>query len=351
LMSFGVIGPWLYTKGVVHSVSFGYLVHATLWPGAALLVSSGIVALVFQMRGMGHWLWSTLRRLQARSSDNADPLDPIECPAWWFYGGFLILSPIAILLMNQLFAIPLWAGFIAIPLALLMGVVAARVTGETDITPTKALGPATQLIYGALLLGQITANIMSSNVTGGVGLHAADLLSDLKTGWLLGANPRKQFIAQLFGVVGGAVAVVPAFRLLIPNANALGTDAFPAPAVLVWAAVSRAMTRGVSALSPLILSLVVVAFALGIFLSLTDRLAPQQLSKFVPSASGLGIAMVLPASMSATMCLGALIAYVLRRRYHNADARIIPAASGAIAGESLMGVLLAILTAVGVWGR
>ena len=351
LLGFGVMGPWLYARGVVHSVSFGNLVQATLWPGAALLVSSGIIALVFQMKGMGRWLWSNLRRIKARSLDSADPLDAIECPTWWFYGGFLLLSPIAILLMNRLFAIPLWAGLIAIPLALLMGVVAARVTGETDITPTKALGPATQLIYGALLPGQITANIMSANVTGGVGLHAADLLSDLKTGWLLGANPRKQFIAQLFGVVAGAIAVVPAFRLLVPSASALGTDAFPAPAVLVWAAVSRAMTRGVSALSPLILSLVVLAFALGIVLSLADRLAPAQVRKFVPSASGLGIAMVLPASMSATMCLGALIAYVLRLRYKNADARLIPAASGAIAGESLMGVLLAILMAVGLWPR
>ncbi len=77
---------------------------------------------------------------------------------------------------------------------------------------------------------------MSANVTGGVGLHAADLLSDMKTGYLLGASPRKQFFAQLLGVVVGAAAVVPAFRVLIPDAKVLGTELFPAPAVLVWAA-------------------------------------------------------------------------------------------------------------------
>lgn len=351
LLGFGILGPWLYAANVVHSVSFGGLVQATLWPGAALLVSSGIVSLVFQLKGIGRWLLGTLRHFGANSVGTSDPLDDIECPTRWFFGGFLILSPVAILLMNRLFGIPLWAGLIAIPLALLMGVVAARVTGETDITPTKALGPATQLIFGGLLPGQIAANIMSANVTGGVGLHAADLLSDLKTGWLLGANPRKQFIAQLFGVVAGAVAVVPAFRLLVPDAKALGTDAFPAPAVLVWAAVSRAMTRGVSSLAPQILSLVAIAFVLGILLSLGDRLASAKVRQFVPSASGLGIAMVLPASMSATMCLGALIAFLVRRRYTNADARLIPAASGAIAGESLMGVSLALLTAFGMWPK
>src|SRR5664279_3090548 len=80
LLGFGVIGPWLYAKGAVHSVSFGTLVQATLWPGAALLVSSGIIALVFQMKGMGRWLGSNLQRIKARSLDSADPLDAIECP-------------------------------------------------------------------------------------------------------------------------------------------------------------------------------------------------------------------------------------------------------------------------------
>src|SRR5262249_55610795 len=133
-----------------------------------------------------------------------DPLASVECPAWWFPLGFLVLSPIVIALMAILFGIPWWAGLIAIPLSLMMGVVAARVTGETDVTPTKALGPVTQFIYGALLPSNVTANVMSANVTGGVGLHAADLLQDLKRGYLLGASPRKQFYAQLFGVVAGA---------------------------------------------------------------------------------------------------------------------------------------------------
>ena len=75
-------------------------------------------------------------------------------------------------------------------LAVVMGFVAARVTGETDVTPTKALGPVTQLLYGVITPGNLSGNIMSANVTGGIGLHAADLLTTLKTGWLLGASPR-----------------------------------------------------------------------------------------------------------------------------------------------------------------
>jgi len=351
IIGFAGLAPWLVARGAVTTVAFGSIVQATLWPGAAMLVSSGLVALVFQLRTMGRWFRPSKSGFSRRNDSKNDPMTAIECPPSWFYVGLLLLSPIALFLMHRLFAIPLWAAALAIPLALLMGVVAARVTGETDITPTKALGPATQLIYGALLPGHVTANIMSANVTGGVGLHAADLLSDLKTGWLLGANPRKQFFAQMFGIVAGAAAVVPAFRLLIPDAKVLGTDAFPAPAVLVWAAVSRALTKGVSALPPQVSTLVAIAFALGIVLSVVERFASATLKKFIPSASGLGISMVLPASMSATMALGALAGYVVRRRRKNAETGLVPAASGAIAGESLMGVLLAILSALGITGK
>ena len=109
---------------------------------------------------------------------------------------------------------------------------AARVTGETDVTPTKALGPVTQIVYGALTPGNLSGNIMSANVTGGIGLHAADLLTTLKTGWLVGGSPRVQFYAQLIGVVVGAIVIVPAFTLLIPDPSVLGGEQWPAPAAL-----------------------------------------------------------------------------------------------------------------------
>jgi len=107
----------------------------------------------------------------------------------------------------------------------------ARVTGEPDGTPAKALGPVTQLLYGVITPGNLSGNIMSANVTGGIGLHAADLLTTLKTGWMLGGSPRVQFYAQLFGVVAGALVVVPVYFVLIPSVDLLGTERWPAPAV------------------------------------------------------------------------------------------------------------------------
>ena len=62
---------------------------------------------------------------------------------------------------------------------------------------------------------------------GGIGLHAADLLTDLKSGYLLGARPRPQLAAQLLGTVVGAAAIVPVFDLLVPDASVLGSEKLP----------------------------------------------------------------------------------------------------------------------------
>jgi uncharacterized oligopeptide transporter (OPT) family protein len=233
-----------------------------------------------------------------------------------------------------------------------MGVVAARVTGETDTTPTKALGPVTQCVFGALLPGNLTANLMGANVTGGVGLHAADLLMDLKTGYLVGANPRQQFIAQLFGVLAGAAAVVPVFNLLVPTPDVIGSAAFPAPAVQVWAGVSKVVVGGVTALPAAARAAAGIAFLLGIVLVLAERWAPRRLRPYIPSASGLGIAMVIPGYNSIAMFTGGLIAEILRRKKPAlAERAVIPVASGFVAGESLMGVLIAVLIALGLLGK
>jgi uncharacterized oligopeptide transporter (OPT) family protein len=193
---------------------------------------------------------------------------------------------------------------------------------------------------------------MSANVTGGIGLHAADLLTTLKTGWVLGASPRVQFVAQLFGVCAGAAVVVPAFDLLIPNPAVLGTDAWPAPSCLVWAGVSKAFAGGVGALDAVARSGIAAGLLLGVALSLMERFAAPRLKPWVPSPSGLGIAMVIPGSNAIAMFGGALIARVIQvRRPELAQRYVVPVSSGLIAGESLMGVLVAMLIVAGVLGK
>jgi OPT family oligopeptide transporter len=352
ILTYGVLAPQMVAAGVIETVSYRAIVQWTLWTGAAILISSGLLSFAFQWRSVARSFRELAGLFRRTPADSADPMAAVECPPSWFPLGFAVLGPITVALMAWLFQIPWWAGAIAIPLSVVMGVVAARVTGETDITPTKALGPVTQLIYGGLLPGNVVANVMSANVTGGVGLHAADLLTDLKSGFLLGANPRQQTYAQLFGVVAGAAVVVPAFNLVVPEASILGSATFPAPAAQVWAGVSKVLSAGMDTLHPSARAGALVGFLLGAALVLLERWAPERVKPFVPSASGLGLSMVIPGFNSISTFLGALVADQLRRRRPAfAEITVLPVSSGFIAGESLMGILVAILAAVGILGR
>lgn len=349
VLTYAVLAPSLLAKGIIAGVSYKAIVAWTLWPGAAILVASGLTSFALDYKSIARSFTGFAQLLGRKRPATQSGIGAVECPEWWFPAGFLLLSPFVVALMVGLFQIPLWAGLIAVPLAVVMGFVAARVTGETDVTPTKALGPVTQMIFGVLTPGNLTGNIMSANVTGGIGLHAADLLTTLKTGWLLGAKPRHQFYAQLFGVVAGALIVVPAFNIILPDPSALGGEAWPAPSCVVWAGVSKAFANGIGALHPTAKHAIVVGLALGVALALLEKLAPKKLRPLLPSPSGLGIAMVIPGSNAIAMFLGAAIAEFMRRKLPAlADRTVVPVASGLIAGESLMGILIALLIVAGV---
>ncbi|MBX3161492.1 MAG: OPT/YSL family transporter [Deltaproteobacteria bacterium] len=349
LATYGILAPVLESHGWIAEVSYKEIAKWTVWPGAAILVSAGLVSFALDYKALGR-SFSGLGKLVRRDGGTAQPeehgIAAVESPGWWFPAGYFLLAPAIILLMGWLFGIPWWAGVIAVVLAVLMGFIASRVTGETDITPTKALGPVTQITFGAVTPGNINGNIMSANVTGGIGLHAADLLTTLKTGWLLGARPRHQVYAQLVGVVAGAMFIVPAFKILIPDPAVLGDTEWPAPSCLVWESISRTLVNGLDALHDSAKVATLIGVVLGTSLAILERYAPARIKRFVPSANGLGIAMVVPAANSISMFLGALVAH--RMQHHRHQGMVVPVASGLIAGESLMGIVVALLVGAGI---
>ncbi len=343
IFTYAILAPALVEQGLVATASYKAIVNWTVWPGASLLVASGITSFLLDWRSVARSFAGLSRLFGGGRARAVDPMDAIECPGWWFPAGYVLLAPVAVLLMSALFEIPVWAAILAVPLAILMGFIAARVTGETDVTPTKALGPVTQIFYGAITPGNVPGNIMSANVTGGIGLHAADLLTTIKTGWLLGGSPRAQFWAQLLGVAAGAAFIVPLFHVLFPDPSVLGGDEWPAPSCVVWASVSEAFGKGLSALDPKAWNAIWIGLALGVALALLEKFSPKRLKPWVPSPAGLGIAMVMPGYNGVAMFVGGVLAELLRRTNAALAARIVtPLASGLIAGESLMGVAAAI---------
>ncbi len=347
IINYLVIAPALFEHGLVKSsagkpVSYAGIIDWTLWPGAAILVGAGLTAFALDYKSIARAFTGLGAVFDAkRRAEPSTGIAAVEAPEWWFPAGVLLLTPAIVALMYLMFDIPVWAALFAVPLAVLLGFVASRVTGETDVTPTKALGPVTQMIYGAITPGNLTGNIMAANVTGGIGLHAADLLTTLKTGWLLGAKPRHQVYAQLFGVLAGAAIIVPLFYLVVPIAQ-LGTDEWPAPSAIVWASVSKAFVGGVGALPYSSKIAIAVGLAFGIGLTVVDKAAPPGLRRFLPSASAVGLAMVIPFSNSLSLCAGAGLAEMIRRYVRRFDSYTVPVASGLIAGESLVAIAITV---------
>ncbi len=348
LLTYGVLGPSLLDEGMIHEVSYKAIVAWTLWPGAALLVGAGLTSFALDWRSLARAFTGLGAMFDKSKRANQQGIGAVESPEWWFPAGFLILTPVIVVLMSVMFQIPIWAALIAVPLAVLMGFVAARVTGETDVTPTKALGPVTQMMYGVITPGNLSGNIMSANVTGGIGLHAADLLTTLKCGWLLGARPRHQLYAQLFGVLAGAAIVVPAFNLVIPDPSVLGGEEWPAPSCVVWAGVSKAFAGGIGTLPESSRYAILVGLGLGITMAIVEKYASPRAKTWIPSPYGIGLAMVVPASNSIMMFLGASIAELIRRRAPSYTGYVVPVASGLIAGEALMGIVISMLTVAGI---
>jgi uncharacterized oligopeptide transporter (OPT) family protein len=345
IFTYGVLTPWLFAHGLIPGIALRQVVSWTVWPGAALLVSAGLTSFALDYKSLVR-AFKSIGAIFDRSRRTAEGIEAVESPDWWFPLGFVLLGPVVILLMSLVFDIPIWAALLAVPLAVIMGFVAARVTGETDVTPTKALGPLTQMMYGGLTPGNLSGNIMSANVTGGIGLHAADLLTTLKTGWLLGAKPRHQLYAQLFGVVTGAIVIIPLFSLVIPDTSDLMTKEWEAPSVAVWASVSEAFAGGLDKLGSEARIAIAIGCVVGSVLALAEKLAPAKTKPYIPSPYGLGLAFVLSGASSIMMFIGAAIAELLRRRQQAGG--IVPVASGLIAGESLAGVIFAILIAAGI---
>ena len=153
----------------------------------------------------------------------------------------------------------------------------------------------------------------------------------MKSGYLLGANPRQQFLAQFSGIFVGTVLSVLTFAVLVPDAQVLGTDQFPAPAAQTWSAVAIALGQGLSSLEPVKLRLIFAGGVVGAVLTLAPVLLPKYENIFPRRQRS---------ASPGWSTVGALIALLLeRRRPKLAKELTLPVASGVVAGGSLMGVV------------
>ncbi|MEZ5572522.1 MAG: OPT family oligopeptide transporter [Halioglobus sp.] len=338
LLAWAMLGPWLLDTGQVmadagSSELFVPLVEWLLWPGVALMVAATLSNLAT----------SLYQRRHNSSSTAASPAEPTHRTTR--ITALALASALVVILEIVLFDIALPAALIALPMAFFLAAVVGRVVGETGIPPIGAVGKLSQLSFAVIAPAQATTNLMTANVAGGAAGQTADLLNDFKCGMLVGATPARQVVAQCFGIATGSVVGSLVYLALIPDPQGmLLTTEWPAPAVATWKAVAEILVTGLDSVPRYALYTALAAAVIGALLGILDGLLPESRRRFLPSASALGLAFVIPASTSLGLCYGALLAYLLTQFLPRwSAAYLVAGAAGLVAGESLMGVVIAAL--------
>lgn len=314
-----------------------------LWGGTSVMVFSSLASVALQ--------WRTLVRAfslfkKADTANRSSEMDAIEVPAAWLIVGLIPITIGLVIVQTLAFHVSLILGFIAVALSFVAALVCCRATGETDTTPIGAMGKLTQLLYAVLpgAKGLASINLMAAGVTASAGGASADLLTDLKSGYILGANPRKQFLAQFFGIFFGSLAIVPAWYLMVPDKKAL--EAFNPPATYMWKAVADLLTKGIQMLPESAIWAIVIGAIVGVGLPVAGKLFPRA-EPYLPSAMGLGLSWVMVFQNSLSFAIGAVLVAVWNKVHkRTSDLYYIPAASGLIAGESLVAAIIAIACTV-----
>ena len=332
--------PIMQHQGVITGVGYRDIVQWTLWGGAACMVTSGLLSFALQWRAALRAFSTFGEIFKPKGGRGDDPLAKIETPASWFVAGQILGTIGLAYLAKTTFGMPYWLTVVAVAMSFVLALVACRVCGETDTTPVGAMGKITQLTFGAIRPGQMNVNLMGACITAGAADSASDLLLDLKSGYLLGANPRKQFLAQFSGIFMGTLVSVLAFNALVPDASMLGTDEFPAPSAQTWAAVALVLGEGLASLGAVKTWGIIIGGLVGIILPLLSKAFPKY-EAYIPSAAGVGLSWTFHWFYSLLFFIGAVVGWIVEKKWTKAsEDYTFPVASGVIAGGSLMGVAI-----------
>ena len=349
VVAWGLVGPWAKSSGLAAGEVMSYADGPRgwlLWPGVALMVMDAFGNLALSWK-------SILRTFTGGSSANEvsdmeDPKDQI--PTLWWMGGLLAGAALAAFVSKSVFDIPVWMTLVAVAMSWILAMIAVRSTGETDINPIGGMGKVTQLTFGALAPGSTTTNLMAAGITSAGASQAGDMMQDLKTGRMLGAAPRKQFIAQCLGIISG-IPIATGVYTLYSNVYDIGFDEVnaPAPAAHAWKAMSELLAKGFEALPQGAGVAVAIAGIVGLLLPVVKKILPEAQRGLVPSGLAMGIAFIVPAYYSVAIFLGCVVFGIWKRRSPEQHAGLAFAvASGVVAGDALMNIPKAVLSYLNV---
>lgn len=173
---------------------------------------------------------------------------------------------------------------------------------------------------------------------------SGDVCNDLKTGHLVGAAPFRQQFMQVLGVVFAAIVMAPILQLLHSTTpGGIGGRELSAPQASLFAS----LAKGFFGDGVIPWSMVIIGAAVGAVMVAIDATLARREASFRLYVMPVAVGMYLPFGIAIPILAGGIVAHLVQKRTRGktADQRLhrgVLFASGAIAGESLTGIALAI---------
>jgi len=349
------IEPGAYPAADEVELAFAIWSSKIRYLGVGAMLVGGIWALV-SIRGS---VFSGIRnglRVQFAAGAEQRPHTEMDMPMHYVLLGIvLFVLPIFALYHTVLgsWAIGLAMTLIMMVAGFLFSAVAGYMAGlvGSSNNPVSGVTIATILFASLLLLwlaGATTEAAAAAILIGAVvccsAAIAGDNMQDLKAGYLLGATPWKQQLAQGIGVISAALIIAPILNLLLA-AYGIGpaTEAQPnslaAPQANLMASVASGVLGG-----QLPWDFIVAGAAIGIVIICGDEILRRRGSSVRMPVLAVAVGIYLPFELSVPIFIGGLIGWAANRGT-NATSAYGPGvlfAAGLITGEALIGICMAI---------
>ncbi len=178
---------------------------------------------------------------------------------------------------------------------------------------------------------------------------SGDVCNDLKTGHIVGATPFRQQIMQIIGVSVSSIIMAPTLQLLHNNTpGGIGGRELAAPQAGLFAS----LADGFFGNGSLPWDMIIIGLLIGIIILIIDNYLENKNYTFRLHLMPIAVGIYLPFGLSTPILIGGIISHLVIKNSSN-DKNIslhngILASSGLIAGESLMGILLALFASFGI---
>ena len=302
--------------------------------GAGAVATAGIISLVKTLPIIFSSFSKTLRR-KGENEENVTRLNKnIDNKLIWT--GIVVI--VLFLWLSPIFPINFPGAILIVIFGFFFATVSSRMVGlvGSSNNPVSGMAIATLIITGVILSSSgiktnnaLTGTIVVGSVICIVAAISGDTSQDLKTGYILGATPMKQQIGEIIGVVASSLAISGVLYLL-NNAWGFGSSELPAPQATLMKIVVEGVMEG-----NLPWNLIMIGAAVAIAVEIMGVPA-------LPFAVG----MYLPIYLSAGIMLGGVVRFLIDKFADKVSEKGILVSSGMIAGEGLVGIILAILEVV-----